>query len=47
MAWTVPGAQPKMPRGLVILIWVVIALLFVLGALIELARGFGEGFGGL
>ena len=42
MSSTVPGTQRKIPRGLIILIWVVIGLLFVLAALIELARGFRE-----
>jgi hypothetical protein len=47
MLRTMPGAPPKIPQGLIIVIWIGIALLLVLAALIELARGFHESFNGL
>jgi hypothetical protein len=42
-----PSTQSKIPRGRTILIWFVIALLLVLYALVELARGFQDGISGL
>jgi hypothetical protein len=47
MSRIVPAAQPKMPWWLIILICVIMALLLGLAILIELARGFHEGFYGL
>ncbi len=39
MSQTMPSAQPKIPRGVIVLVWVVIALLLVVVTLVEFARG--------